>query len=158
MTSWNPHFSLSIPSDSRSGASTQTRHGRPSERAHWRHHVQCGELPCTPKVLISNDPYCLVDPVCVSPIYRGDSGANVPEWQGSETYLNDPTLGSHNSYRAFALLNWALFNLLVGAALAATLVAPSHMGPTIWAGVITWYVLEWLRWSHTVWVLTGKYS
>src|SRR4051812_17292856 len=58
------------------------------------------ELPaptCTPQAIIRHDPYCVIDPVCVSPLYVRPTTGGFPSWQGSMTSLPDPSLGGHTS-------------------------------------------------------------
>jgi hypothetical protein len=113
---------------------------------------------CTPFQILSHDPYCIIDPVCVSPFYRASADEMVPRWQGTVTNLLDPSLGGHGGYQAFALVNFALFTLLtVGVAYLLKIGQGKHFRWLAF-GLCVWVFLEWTRWAFVTWMMTGDFT
>ena len=113
---------------------------------------------CEPARIIAQDWYCLIDPICASPFYHADLNNMAPKWQGSATYLADPSLGAHDGYRSFGLINFALFATAVaGLALILKTSRNRHL-LRVSVGLFMWTLLEWVRWSYSIWSLTQNYS
>jgi hypothetical protein len=70
---------------------------------------------CSDSQIVARDPYCIVDPTCVSPLTMSDAASNStapPQWHGLAV-ARDPLLISGNPVRMLALTNYAFFTALV---------------------------------------------
>jgi hypothetical protein len=113
---------------------------------------------CTPGLIMSRDPYCVIDPVCVSPFYRASERNIAPRWQGAATNLLDPSLGGHDGYQAFALVNFGLFVLLAVSVAYLLKLGRARYFHWVAFGLSVWVLLEWLRWTFLTWKLTREFT
>jgi hypothetical protein len=120
--------------------------------------VSCGStaLPeCHLSRIYGRDPYCLVDPVCVSPFFtlaggpRG-SGSGVPAWQGIYV-LSDPLLVDYDPLLMVALPNFVVFALLWAVALYAIhQIRSPGVRSYLALSLCLFYALEGTRWMFTL--------
>jgi hypothetical protein len=115
---------------------------------------------CEARDIIQRYPYCVLDPVCVSPVYQASSDNVSPTWQGVATNMRDPALGGHNSYEQLAVLNLAMFGLAVGLAgfIISLLSVSVDTRRAIALALFAWCLLECGRWAWTIYSVTREYS
>jgi hypothetical protein len=120
--------------------------------------AEAGSADCSPSHLMHKAPYCILDPICVSPTYQWSSSNFSPQWQGSTTNLRDPSLGGHSGYRAFSILNFIIFLLIVSTFIILFLLVPIKLAKPGAVLLLVWCLLEWLRWSVSITILTSQYA
>ncbi len=108
---------------------------------------------CTVGRVIRRDPYCLVDPTCVSPFFNDtprSDGSPYP-WQGF-SILNDPLLVTSDPIAMLALPNYGLFTLLYLLTLAAIVrvTQPGNWRRMLIVALLAWCILEVIRWLYSV--------
>lgn len=103
-----------------------------------------------------HDPYCVVDPACMSPFYkptytrRGITPQFMPHWQGLYWLGEAGTYGTGPNM--LAIPNYALFMLLLCITVVVVEWRTSRPGirRILVTGVTTWLVLEVLRWFTVI--------
>lgn len=113
-----------------------------ADRVNCRDGVKAVETSCTFASFQARDPYCLIDPTCLSPIVLDDSSSS---WRGTAV-VGDPSLVSTQALTMLALPNFVLF-----ATLYFAIAAWRRGGPTVWLATSLWYSLELFRWLTSVW-------
>lgn len=110
----------------------------------------------SPASYYARDPYCLVDPTCVSPLYRPPGVAvngDYAHWEGL-WWINplDPLLTAPSSLYLFALPNYVFFVLLMSAIsyLAARYIRNHFYYRLLLTALVTWCVTEAAAWSLTL--------
>ncbi len=118
---------------------------------------------CTASYLIGRDPYCLLDPTCASPFlsphWQTAWNRQLPSFQGAAWVPNYS--GPRNTYRMFAIPNYALFVtclLLLGYAIYRLGKRNGDLAVLAVIVLLTWYGLEVLRWTYTFWDLGDWYG
>jgi hypothetical protein len=97
-----------------------------------------------------HDPFCILDPTCVSPLYNPSWSGYAPHWQGLR-WVTDPLLVSGSGLTMLAIPNYLLFMLLATAAvvLVQRIHAPRYRRLAL-AVIFTWCALEVAGWSRTI--------
>jgi hypothetical protein len=102
----------------------------------------------------AKDPYCALDPTCVSIFDKDvlnepvDANGQIRHWQGM-SLVADPQLVYINPLRLLALPNYFLFTTTCGVLVGcAYLIRRSWRMPVIIA-VSSWYSLELIRWAYS---------
>jgi hypothetical protein len=113
---------------------------------------------CTPDWIIGRDPYCVVDPTCVSPFYQRSRDDLFPHWQGEATSLWDPSLGGHEGYESIAVVNFGLFVLAVIVMVALLRFVRTDVRFIAMLALLVWCLLEWARWSYAIWTYTREFG
>lgn len=99
-----------------------------------------------------HDPYCIVDPACMSPFHKSTDGlpiddlSAIPHWQGFEWLGQQGALGI--GLEALAIPNLVLF-VVVLAALILLLEWRIHkrrLERLLFVAIVSWLVLEVFRW------------
>jgi hypothetical protein len=111
---------------------------------------------CAADHALKRDPYCLFDPVCLSPFFvDGGVGSAPLRWQGT-AYLGDPLLITYNPVELLSLPNYALFmSVYVGALLGIVRgVHAWRVRRTLIVAVATVAVLEAARWCFLIYSLS----
>lgn len=99
-----------------------------------------------------HDPYCAIDPACMSPLYRpgwtrnGTDPQFMPHWQGL-AWLDG--LGTYDSgLHMLAVPNYVFFMLLLCAVvvIAERKITSPGVRRLVLTVIVTWFVLEAVRW------------
>lgn len=108
---------------------------------------------CNVSAVMRSDPYCAVDPTCISPwaTPREANDGSPAHWQGF-ALLGDPLLISGNPIAMLALPNYLLY-VAISCGLVVAAGATPRYRHTIAVAVGTWTVLELGRWLYSVWKL-----
>ncbi len=114
---------------------------------------------CSIEAIYSRDPYCVVDPTCVSPYFSTTrhGAPDVPDWQGMNTIF-DAMLVDYNPIRMLAPPNYLLFVGLCIAALysASRCIRDRVRAQQVIAAIATFCALEFLRWTFIAWATAGR--
>lgn len=103
-----------------------------------------------------HDPYCIVDPVCMSPFYKptwtnADADLqSMPHWQGLVWLGESGTYGT--GLRMLAIPNYLIFMVLLCAMVlfVQRRVSRPQLRHVLLAAVTAWLTLEILRWFATI--------
>jgi hypothetical protein len=108
---------------------------------------------CTTSFRFHHDPYCLLDPTCVSPTFNQYQHLY---GQGLAIVYGDPTRVLSNA-RMLAVPNFCLFVLIFAGLVALVFMVPidSDWHRPALAAPITWYILELIRWGDALWQFPG---
>lgn len=103
---------------------------------------------CTPSYLIRRDPYCIVDPVCVSPSF--DESAYL--YGQGIAIVGDPAMVT-SPIRMLAIPNLCFFLTAFSAIAWLTLLIPAKTQACrlIVTAILAWYTLEVCRWFEALW-------
>lgn len=98
-----------------------------------------------------HDPFCILEPTCVSPFYNPSWSGGAPHWQGLR-WIDDSLLISGSGLTMLAIPNLILFALLATAAIVvATLrVDAGRRRNLAITAISTWCILEVAGWIATV--------
>jgi len=109
---------------------------------------------CTAATVMRHDPYCVVDPTCVSWIGRD---ARTLYWHGL-AMVGDPLLVGANPIALLSPSNYGLFVLIsIDLIWFSICTLPSPRLRRLAFGVVaTWYLLEIARWFEALWRFSGR--
>jgi hypothetical protein len=105
---------------------------------------------------VQHDPYCAVDPVCVSPFYdpswvrRGVEPQNMPHWRGLAWLGESGTYGT--GLRMLSIPNYVGFMVLICglATLVIWKVRRRLVRGVLLTALLAWLVVEVLRWFAVI--------
>ncbi len=106
---------------------------------------------------LGRDPYCVVDPTCVSPFYNPDWESGAPHWQGF-AWLDDRLLSDGNGFDMLAPFNYILFMLLAQALTVIFVRRGGKYRAVAMLAILLWCLLEIVRWLVLVVDLEGLNS
>lgn len=111
---------------------------------------------CTAASIKRQDPYCVVDPTCVSWV---GYNSNAIYWQGLAIH-GDPELIYNTPVALLSLPNFSLFVLIVVTltGLSMLLLRDPRKRRVVFTVVATWYGLEVIRWFEALWRFSHQTS
>jgi hypothetical protein len=112
---------------------------------------QCRSSCSNATQYFERDPFCLIDPTCVSPLYR-PYDPTPQHWVGSEASRLSAGQEPSTGWQSFAITNYVLFLLLMGGAItvAQRRLRNPHARKTAVAAILMWCALEAMSWSLAI--------